>query len=82
MTQLRFVALQSKKNGRTAMDLSLTQQKSPDAATPHDASDDLAKLICKLRWMGMDEEADRVAKELAQRQVDADSMYAAHSETD
>ena len=42
-----------------------------------------SKLIRKLRWMGMEEEAQRVRMELAQRGVPpADSVVAAARETD
>jgi hypothetical protein len=43
----------------------------------------LVKLIRKLRWMGMEEEAERVQVELAERDVPpADSVVAASHETD
>ncbi len=64
------------------MDASLHQQKPPDASAPQD-SNDLVGLICKLRWMGMDEEADLLAKQLTQRQANsADNVFVAHGETD
>jgi hypothetical protein len=47
--------------------------------TPHE----LAKLICKLRWIGMEEEADRLLVELAQRCRSADEhVFTATGETD
>jgi hypothetical protein len=47
------------------------------------ASNKLVKLIRKLRWMGMEEKAERVQRELAQRGVPpADSVSAAPHETD
>jgi hypothetical protein len=39
----------------------------------HRASNELVKLIRKLRWIGMEEEADTLAEELARRCA-ADSM--------
>jgi hypothetical protein len=65
------------------MDASLHQQKPPDVSAPQDTSNDLVGLICKLRWMGMDEEADLLAKQLTQRQDNsADNVFVAHGETD
>ncbi len=48
------------------MEMSLEQQKPPDALAEQRASNKLVKLIRKLRWMGMEEEAERVQMELAQ----------------
>jgi hypothetical protein len=46
-------------------------------------SDELVKLIRKLRWMGMEEEAERVETKLAHSQVEpADCVLAASRETD
>ncbi len=65
------------------MEMSLEQQKPPDALAEQRASNKLVKLIRKLRWMGMEEEAERVQMELAQRGVPpADSVVAAARETD
>ena len=65
------------------MEMSLEQQKPPDALAEQRASNKLVKLIRKLRWMGMEEEAERVQMELAQRSVPpADSVVAAAHDTD
>jgi hypothetical protein len=47
--------------------------------TPHE----LAKLISKLRWIGMEEEAERLLGELAERRTSADDhVFATTGETD
>ncbi len=47
------------------------------------ASNELIKLIRKLRWMGMKEEAEKVVNQLTLRDVPAeDSVVAASGETD
>ena len=57
--------------------------KSPDASVEQRASNDLIRLICKLRWMGTDDEAKRVQTELKQRDVPAeDRVLAGPRDTD
>jgi hypothetical protein len=57
--------------------MSLKQQKPPDVSSEQRKSNELVRLIRKLRWMGMEEEADRVQTELAQCGVRrADSVLA------
>jgi len=47
------------------------------------ASNEMIKLIRKLRWIGMDEEAQKLQTELTQRETAAeDSVVATPSETD
>ena len=59
------------------------QQKPPDTLTEQRASNELVKLIRKLRWMGRVEEAERVEDELNLRRVAAtDSVVARSRETD
>jgi hypothetical protein len=59
------------------------QQKSPNRLAEQQASNELVKLIRKLRWMGLEEEAERVEDELILRRVAAaDSVIAAPRETD
>jgi hypothetical protein len=54
----------------------------PDMPSRHHANK-LVRLIRKLRWIGMEEEAQRVQAELAQCGVEpADSVVAAPRETD
>ena len=61
---------------------------SPDRDKPAEASakqtpHELAKLISKLRWIGMEEEAERLLGELAQRRTAAeDHVFATTGETD
>jgi hypothetical protein len=58
------------------------QQKPPDGSARQQANE-LIRLIRKLRWMGMEEEAERVQTELTQCGVrPADSVLAAPRETD
>jgi len=62
------------------MKIPLEQQKPSDAAARQQA-DELIKLLRKLRWMGMEEEALRT--EAALRAVSpADSVLAAPHDTD
>lgn len=64
------------------MEMPLEQQKPPEGSARQQAND-LIRLIRKLRWMGMEEEAERVQMELAQRNVPpADSVVAVPHETD
>jgi hypothetical protein len=58
------------------------QQKSPDGSARQQANK-LIRLIRKLRWMGMEEEAERVQTELTQCGArPADSVLATPRETD
>jgi hypothetical protein len=58
------------------------QQKPPDGSARQQANE-LIRLIRKLRWMGMEEEAQRVQSELDRCSVrPADSVLAAPPETD
>jgi hypothetical protein len=60
----------------------LEQQKPPDGSARQQANE-LIRLIRKLRWMGMEEEAVRVQRKLAQCGIrPADSVLAASRETD
>ncbi len=64
-----------------AMEAPLEQQKPLD--TSAGASNELVKLIRKLRWMGMEEEAERMMKELTRRRATAaDSVLGTPGETD
>ena len=58
----------------------LQQQTSPDTTG---TSNDMVKLIRKLRWIGMDDEAQKLQTELTQRETAAeDSVVATPRETD
>ena len=65
------------------MEVSLERQNTADAsASPH-SPDELVKLICKLRWIGMEDEAERLTDELTRRDTAAaDSVVAIPHETD
>jgi hypothetical protein len=62
--------------------MSREHQKPPDGSAQQQANE-LIRLIRKLRWMGMEEEAKRVQAELARCGVEpADSVLATSRETD
>ena len=47
------------------------------------ASNEMVKLVRKLRWIGMDDEAQKLQRELTQREaMPADSVVATPRETD
>ncbi len=61
------------------MAISAQQQNLSDTRV----SNEMIKLIRKLRWIGMDEEAQKLQKELTQRETAAaDSVVATQGETD
>ena len=61
----------------------MARQKPPDTSTVHRTSNELVKLIRKLRWMGMDEEAKKLQNELTRRRATlVDSVLATSGETD
>jgi hypothetical protein len=65
------------------MEMSLERQALVDASALPAESDELIKLICKLRWIGMEDEAERLMQELTRRRAAADdSVVAAQGETD
>ncbi len=64
------------------MEMRHEQQKPPDGLVERQTSNELAKLIQKLRWMGLEEEAVRVQDELNVRQPAAACVVAAWQETD
>ena len=61
---------------------SRVQQSATDATAAQNGSNELVKLIRKLRWIGMDDEAQRLQSELTRRHADADSVVALSGETD
>ncbi len=61
---------------------SRSQQSTTDAATAQSGSNELVKLIRKLRWIGMNDEAARLQAELTRRHAAADSVVAMSGETD
>jgi hypothetical protein len=63
--------------------MAFEQQSSVHFSEPESNANELIKLIRKLRWIGMDEEAERLQKKLAQQRGDADDTVLARSgETD
>jgi hypothetical protein len=67
----------------TALERSRAQPNGSDAVAAPNGSNELIKLIRKLRWVGMDDEAERLQAELTQRQTAAaDSVVATQGETD
>ena len=64
------------------MEVPLEQQPS-DSAESDNASNETIRLIRKLRWVGMDEEAERLLKNLQHEHIaPTDSVLAASCETD
>ena len=58
------------------------QQKTPDSLEQR-TSNELVKLIRKLRWMGLEKQAEKVENQLIMRKGPAaDSVVAASRETD
>jgi hypothetical protein len=65
------------------MEMPHTQQKPPDDLGEQRTANELVKLIRKLRWMGLEREAEKVESQLILRKGQAaDSVIAASRETD
>ena len=62
--------------------MTLEQPRHEDAAERESRANDLVKRIRKLRWMGLEDEAERLQRELTQRCADSDSVIATPRETD
>lgn len=59
------------------------QQRPPDGPGEQRTTNELVKLIRKLRWMGLEQEAEKAENQLTLRKVAAaDSVIAASRETD
>jgi len=58
------------------------QTRAVPAQSAHGAENELIKLLRKLRWLGADEEAERVVNDLARGPAPADSVLAAPRDTD
>jgi hypothetical protein len=59
------------------------QHKPPDGLGEQRTANELVKLIRKLRWMGLEREAEMAEDQLVLRKVQAtDSVIAASRETD
>jgi hypothetical protein len=68
--------------GETPMEMRYDQVLPPDVAEGQRTSNELVKLIRKLRWMGLDEEAVKAQDELNRQGPTTDSVVAASHETD
>jgi len=65
------------------MDMPHNQQKPPDGLGEQRTSNELVNLIRKLRWMGLEREAEKMENQLILRKAQAaDSVIAASRETD
>jgi len=64
------------------MPMTLQQPKPHDPPESESRANDLVKRIRKLRWMGMEEEAERLQVELTRRCAVADSVIATPRDTD
>jgi hypothetical protein len=65
------------------METPRNQQKPRDGLGEQRTANELVKLIRKLRWMGLEREAQKVEDQLILREVQAaDSVIAASRETD
>ena len=65
------------------MEVRHDKQHRPEDLAEQRISNELIKLIRKLRWMGLEKEAEKVRSELTLREVPAtDSVVAAAHETD
>ena len=59
------------------MEVLLGQQDPADVSVDQRTSSELVKLIRKLRWMGLEREAEKVENQLTLRKAQADSVIAA-----
>jgi hypothetical protein len=65
------------------LEMPLAQLKPPDTPVMQSTSNETIKLILKLRWMGMEDEAERVLTELTRREgPTTDSVLVTPSDTD
>jgi hypothetical protein len=65
------------------MEMPHDQHKPPAGLGEQRTANELVKLIRKLRWMGLEREAEKVENQLILRKVQAaDSVVAASRETD
>jgi hypothetical protein len=65
------------------MAMAFDQQTSVHLSEPENDAGELVKLIRKLRWIGMDDEAERLQRKLALQRTEVDDTVVARSgETD
>jgi hypothetical protein len=68
--------------GEISMEAPL-ERKTPDRPAAESTSSELIRLVHKLRWAGMEEEAERLLKTWERRQAPAEeSVVATPAETD
>jgi hypothetical protein len=80
--ELRHSRRQQKTMGETSMGMPL-ERKTPGRPAAESTSSGLLKLVHKLRWAGMEEEAERLLKKLKHGQTPPeDSVVATPTETD
>jgi hypothetical protein len=64
------------------MPMTLQQPQRGDTAEDESRANDLVKRIRKLRWMGLEDEAERLQRELTRPCADSDCVIATPRETD
>jgi hypothetical protein len=64
------------------MPMTLQQPQRDDTAEDESRANDLVKRIRKLRWMGLEDEAERLQRELTRRCADGDCVIGTPRETD
>ena len=64
------------------MPMLLKKPKPDGTAESESMANELVKRIRKLRWMGLEEEAERLQQELTRRCAESDSVIATPRETD
>jgi hypothetical protein len=80
--ELRHSRRQQKIMGETSMGMPL-ERKTPGRPAAESTSSELLKLVHKLRWAGMEEEAERLLKKLKHGQTPPEhSVVATPTETD
>jgi len=69
-------------NGRTSMAPRVGQREPLQVSPEQRTSSELVKRIRKLRWMGMEREAEALQAMLCRRERSTDSVLAASRDTD
>jgi hypothetical protein len=82
LLQDRAASIVRTRLGKTSMQ-NRPDQMPPRVSSEQKRSGELVKLVRKLRWIGMEDEAEQVEKQLLLQQLPAaDSVIAASRETD
>jgi hypothetical protein len=72
-----------KITGKTSMEMPGESEKAVDVSAPQKTSNEIVRLVRKLRWVGLEEEAAHLLKELEQRPATAvDTVLASPRDTD